>query len=220
MKTPTIPTHPAAGERAAYLGFDAETTALTPKKFARDGEQGGILVEIGMVAYNKRLQPIAQFSRLVNANASLTDRAAGRVNAVVEKMHTDNSLWHDLATVNNPANTTPAAVESAAIEWVESNGFSNLPMLGSSITLDRMFLAAEMPALLDKFHYRSVDATTLCLLSERSLGISPHECLPAQADTCAQHRVIADVERSALLVRTCLHEFGCGDAVESDEASV
>lgn len=220
MKTPTIPTHPAAGERAAYLGFDAETTALTPKKFAHDGEQGGILVEIGMVAYNKHLQPLAQFSRLVNAEASLADRAAGHVNAVVEKMHTDNALWHDLATVDNPADTTPAAVEAAAIEWVDSNGFSNLPMLGSSITLDRMFLAAEMPALLDKFHYRSVDATTLCLLSERSLGISPHECLPAQADTCAQHRVIADVERSALLVRTCLHEFGCGDAVESDEASV
>lgn len=220
MKTSTIPTHPAAGERAAYLGFDAETTALTPKKFARDGEQGGILVEIGMVACNKHLKPIAQFSRLVNAEASLTDRAAGRVNAVVEKMHFDNYLWHDLAlaTVNNPANTTPAAVESAAVDWVESNGFSNLPMLGSSITLDRMFLAAEMPTLLDKFHYRSVDATTLCLLSERSLGISPHECLPAQADTCAQHRVIADVERSALLVRTCLREFGCGGAVESDEA--
>lgn len=218
MTTAIIPTHPEARERATYLGFDAETTAITPKKFARDGDQGGILVEIGMVAYNKHLKPIAQFSHLVNAEASLADRAAGQVNATVEKMHTDNALWHDLATVNNPASTIPATVEAAAIEWVDTNGFANLPMLGSSITLDRMFLEAEMPALLDKFHYRSVDATTLCLLLERSVGISPHKCLPEHVETYAQHRVIADVERSALLARTCLREFGCVHAVESDEA--
>ena len=179
---------------ATYLGFDAETTGIDPDT--------GILLEIGMIAYDHTLTPINSWSSLVNADRHSAERATGIVPEAVEEMHTTNGRWHDLATAEG--DTTPATVEAKALAWINDNGYAGLPMLGSSITLDRSFLNAEMPKLLAAFHYRSVDATSLCLVSENTVGFSPSEYLESNAETTSKHRVLADIDRSTALIRASL----------------
>lgn len=181
---------------ATYLGLDLETTGID--------ETTGLILELGMIAYDSQLNPLASFHSLVNADTYAAARADGRVSEFVEKMHTDNGLWHDLATVDNPADTAPATVEAAALAWIENNGLERLPMLGNSMTLDRSFLAVHMPRLLAAFHYRSVDATSLCLVAQHTVGFNPADYLPDSSTEVSEHRVLADVQRSADLVKAFL----------------
>lgn len=179
---------------ATYLGFDAETTGIDPDT--------GILLEIGMIAYDKHLQPLNSWSSLVNADTYADYRDTEYTAPFVEKMHTDNGLWHDLATAEG--DTTPATVEAKALAWINNNGYAGLPMLGSSITLDRSFLKAHMPQLLDAFHYRSLDATSLCLVAEHTIGFKPFRYLPTGTAPAGTHRVLADIAHSAALAQACL----------------
>ena len=181
---------------ATYLGLDLETTGID--------ETTGLILELGMIAYDSQLNPLASFHSLVSADTYAAARADGRVGEFVEKMHTDNGLWHDLATVDNPADTAPATVEAAALAWIENNGLERLPMLGNSMTLDRSFLAVHMPRLLAAFHYRSVDATSLCLVAQHTVGFNPADYLPDSSTEVSEHRVLADVQRSADLVKAVL----------------
>ena len=61
-----------------------------------------------------------------------------------------------------------AAAEAAVIAWLKTyvpKGKS--PMCGNSICQDRRFLAKDMPALEDFFHYRNLDVSTLKELAKR-----------------------------------------------------
>ena len=177
--------------QAYYLGFDAETTGINPAD--------SILLEIRMIAYDDQLRPLESWSSLVNADSYADYRANGSVVDVVDEMHTKNGLWDDLAHATE--DTSSAAVEALALAWIKEHNYHRLPMLGSSITLDRSFLSAEMPQLLDAFHYQSVDATSLCLLAENTVGFMPADYLEEGSRSGKSHRVLADIERSAALIR-------------------
>ncbi|MCS5479802.1 hypothetical protein NYP18_09030 [Corynebacterium sp. YIM 101645] len=182
----------------ALLGFDCETTGLDPH-----GAPPAGLLEVGMVAFTEDLTPICQWSSLVMSPAALGHLAAGPIDQVVEKMHAENGLFDEIFELipYAPAELfAPGAVAQKALAWMAENDIPRgLPMLGSSVTLDRTFLAKEMPALLDAFHYRSVDASSVRLAAELAAGVTVDvpEGLPA-------HRVIADIHASARLVRSSL----------------
>lgn len=182
----------------ALLGFDCETTDLDPHAAPPAG-----LLEVGLVAFTADLQPICEWSSLVVSPAAMGQMAVEQVPKVVNDMHTENGLFDELAELLETAPVglfTPAAVEQRAMSWMAENDIPRgLPMLGSSVTLDRAFLAKEMPALLDAFHYRSVDASSVRLAAEVVAGVTVDvpEGPPA-------HRVIADIHASAALVRATL----------------
>ena len=69
-------------------------------------------------------------------------------------------------------------------------------MGGSSITFDRSFLAQSMPKLLDAFHYRSVDVTSIRELAQRWRPDLKNQ----EPRATAAHRVIPDIHDSIALL--------------------
>ena len=217
--------------KTAYIGFDCETTGISPHA----PENAGLL-EIGMIAYDADLTELDAFSSLVRSPAATAHRAAG-VGDFITDLHTDNGLFADLDAAEEPLEL--GDVEASALDFMETySGWGTPPMLGSSITLDRVFLAAEMPRLLSKFHYRSVDATSLAQAAAITAGIDlaglyshsraahahawanpgmslvdaakatrPNDDVETPAAGSGAHRVLYDIRHSAALIAVTLHHL-------------
>lgn len=76
---------------------------------------------------------------------------------------------------------------------------SQTPLAGSTIAFDRMFLRAHMPKLHEKFHYRSVDVSSLTELAQR-WAPEVYEARPKNP-AGAPHRALADVRESIEYLR-------------------
>ncbi|MGP5603471.1 exonuclease domain-containing protein [Corynebacterium casei] len=149
-----------------YLGFDAETTGVDPDK--------DILVEIGMTAFDRHLRPLKSWKSMVNSHRY--QECLQLATPYVSNMHAHSGLWADMESAGG-SDTRSKAVQAQALEWIDENGYRNLPMLGSSVAFDRSFLKVEMPQLLEAFHYRSIDAISLCLIAEHTAGVMPAKYL-------------------------------------------
>ena len=85
-----------------------------------------------------------------------------------------------------------AAAEAALIAWLKQyvpKGKS--PMCGNSICQDRRFLAKDMPALEEFFHYRNLDVSTLKELAKRWKPSALEGIKKAQS-----HTALADIHES------------------------
>lgn len=152
----------------AFLGFDCETTGLD--------HDNDLLIQIGMVAFTSDYTPVSYFESVVFEGGALNRYRAGKIHPAAAEMHKKNGLWEKLARIDDNDyhhEFIPGRVEQQAIAWLETLGIADkrLPMLGSSITFDRTFLAKYMPDLLDKFHYRSVDASSLVTVAANAAEI-------------------------------------------------
>ena len=85
-----------------------------------------------------------------------------------------------------------AEVESQALEFLRRHvPRQTTPMCGNSICQDRRFLAKDMPALEDFFHYRNLDVSTLKELAKRWKPTVLDGFKKAQA-----HTAMADIHES------------------------
>ena len=135
---------------AAFIGLDVETTGLDA--------HFDIILEIGMVAFDRNLKPLGAWSSVVQHRDDHI--AIRRMGDVVQTMHRDSGLWADLV---DGMGKPPSNVNLEARRFIERWTDKKLPMLGSSVTFDRSFLARGMPEVLEKFHHRSLDATSVKL---------------------------------------------------------
>lgn len=159
------------------VGCDIETTDL-------DVDTLDVL-EVSLVAFDTNLSPISDITIVIHHELDQL-----WMNGVVAQMHTKNGLLRD---VNN-ANTSLYEAETRLCAWMDDHTQGQRPfMLGSSITFDRSVLALHMPELAARFHYRSLDASTVKILAEAN-GIE----IEADAST---HRSLGDVYRSAYILR-------------------
>ena len=87
---------------------------------------------------------------------------------------------------------TLAEAEAATIEFLQQHVTpGKSPMCGNSVCQDRRFMAREMPALENYFHYRNLDVSTLKILAQI--------WAPAVAGSLAKestHRALADIRDS------------------------
>ncbi|AMA00234.1 hypothetical protein [Corynebacterium glutamicum] len=143
----------------AFVGLDIETTGLDPHE--------GVILELGMVIFDHALQPLTARSWLLND----WEDHPGELEPVVIEMHEQSGLFLDLISAHHPP---LSEVEAHARWWLRDNQAEHLPMLGSSITFDRTWLATHAPRLLDTFHYRSLDATSIKLAVLAQHHNSPH----------------------------------------------
>lgn len=109
-----------------YLGFDAETTGVDPDK--------DILVEIGMTAFDRHLRPLKSWKSMVNSHRY--QECLQLATPYVSNMHAHSGLWADMESAGG-SDTRSKAVQAQALEWIDENGYRNLPMLGSSVAFDR-----------------------------------------------------------------------------------
>lgn len=191
--------------QTTYIGLDLETTGLNPA----DSD----IVEIAMIAFDNRLGEVAHFTSLVYSTEADYARYTS-LDDVVDRMHTESGLWDDIDAhldTEGAEDITPAAVQLRALEWIDSLDLAvHKPMMvGNSITFDRTFLAAEMPALLDRFSHRSLDATSV-LEAAALTGADPAKLRADAQDDATKHRALDDLRTATRQIALAI------DAIQGD----
>lgn len=161
------------------VGCDIETTDLNVDTLD--------VLEVSLVAFDSDLNVIDAIAIVIHHELDQL-----WMNGIVAQMHTKNNLLRDVENATWPLDKA----EAKLCEWMDDyiNNEGRLPyMLGSSLTFDRNVLARHMPELAKRFHYRSLDATTVKILAEAN-------SVDLQLDT-SPHRALDDTYRSAMVLR-------------------
>jgi len=117
------------------------------------------------------------------------DAALEQMGDFVRQMHTTSKLLDEL-----PGGMTLAEAEAEVIEyitkWVPEPKKAQLA--GNSVGTDRMFLARDMPEVIDYLHYRIIDVSTIKELARRWY---PRAYFQAPAKN-GGHRALGDIQDS------------------------
>jgi oligoribonuclease len=104
-------------------------------------------------------------------------------------MHTASGLISEI-----PNGATVSAAEDAILKYLESSGTvaGKSPLAGNSVSVDRNFIARDMPRLNEYLHYRTVDVSSIKELARRWY---PKTYFAAPAKT-GNHRALGDIQDS------------------------
>jgi len=147
--------------------------------------QSDSIIEIATVVTDSQLSVLAEGPVL----------AIHQSDSVLDGMDEWNTRQHKRSGLTDRvrvSDTTAAEAEKVTLgfleAWVESGAS---PMCGNSICQDRRFLAREMPALEDYFHYRNLDVSSLKILA----GLWAPDIL-AGVKKNTEHLALADIHDS------------------------
>ena len=117
------------------------------------------------------------------------DEALAGMGDFVREMHTTSGLLKEL-----PGGMSMAEAEAEVIEyitaWVPEPKKAQLA--GNSVGTDRLFLARDMPEVINHLHYRVIDVSTIKELARRWY---PRAYFQAPEKT-GNHRALGDIEDS------------------------
>ena len=113
---------------------------------------------------------------------------------VVTDMHTSSGLLSEI-----PHGIPLAEAEAAVLKYVKSHvpEARRAPLAGSSVYVDRGFLARDMPALDEHLHYRLIDVSTIKEVSRRWY---PRVYFNAP-EKKGNHRALGDIRESIAELR-------------------
>ncbi len=163
--------------------IDLEMTGLDP--------QTDEIVEIAVIVTEADLTEIDEgLSIVIKPN----DAPLAAMDDVVVGMHTASGLIDEI-----PQGTTLSDAESRVLEYVTSHipEPRKAPLAGSSVYVDRMFLARYMPDLDTHMHYRLVDVSSIKELTKRWY---PRAYFNTPEKT-GNHRALADIRESIAELR-------------------
>lgn len=150
-----LPAAPAHDDHA-LLWINLETTGLDPSE--------ELILEVAVQATTgkgRELAPLVSWT--IQLDDARRERLSHEGNAVARRMHETSGLL--LACAGGREARAQAAVEAALCMYIDAIGplSTGKPWLaGCSVHFDRAFLAAHMPRVLDRLHYRQIDVTSLC----------------------------------------------------------
>jgi len=144
------------------------------------------LVEIAVLVTDSDLNVIGEGIDVVIATTP--EKLAG-MNEYVTQMHTTSGLITEI-----PNGTTASAAEDAILKYLEAAGTvaGKSPLAGNSVSVDRNFIARDMPRLNEYLHYRTVDVSSIKELARRWY---PKTYFAAPAKT-GNHRALGDIQDS------------------------
>jgi oligoribonuclease len=163
--------------------IDLEMTGLDPQKDE--------IVEIAVIITEADLTEIDEgLSIVIKPN----DAPLAAMDDVVVGMHTASGLIDEI-----PQGTTLSDAEARVLEYVTSHipEPRKAPLAGSSVYVDRMFLARYMPDLDSHMHYRLVDVSSIKELTKRWY---PRAYFNTPEKT-GNHRALADIRESIAELR-------------------
>jgi oligoribonuclease len=167
-----------ANEQANLIWIDCEMTGLSLEK--------DVLVEIAVLVTDSDLNVIGEgVDVVIKASA---EQLAG-MNEFVTQMHTTSGLITQI-----PNGITVQEAEAKVIAYLEnaSTQPGKSPLAGNSVSVDRSFIARDMPLLNDYLHYRTVDVSSIKELTRRWF---PKAYFAAPAKT-GNHRALGDIQDS------------------------
>ena len=167
-----------ANEQPNLIWIDCEMTGLDLEK--------DVLVEIAVLVTDSELNVIGEGIDLVIA--ATPDQLAG-MNDFVTQMHTNSGLITEIAN-----GISVSAAEDAIIKYLESASTvaGKSPLAGNSVSVDRSFIARDMPRLNDYLHYRTIDVSSIKELARR-WNAKVYFNSPAKT---GNHRALGDIQDS------------------------
>ena len=144
------------------------------------------LVEIAVLVTDSDLNVIGEGADIVIRASA--EKLAG-MNEYVTQMHTTSGLITEI-----PNGTTMSKAEDAILDYLETTGTvaGKSPLAGNSVSVDRNFIARDMPRLNEYLHYRTVDVSSIKELARRWY---PKLYFAAPAKT-GNHRALGDIQDS------------------------
>ena len=171
----------AAADRLVWI--DCEMTGLDP---TRDE-----IVEIACIVTEADLTELdAGISLVVKPN----DAPLAAMDDVVVRMHTESGLLEEI-----PGGTTLEDAQAQVLAYVQQHvpEARKAPLAGSSVYVDRGFLARDMPALDAHLHYRLIDVSSIKELVRRWYPRVYFNSPPKRGN----HRALADARESVAELR-------------------
>jgi oligoribonuclease len=167
-----------ANEQPNLIWIDCEMTGLDLEK--------DVLVEIAVLVTDSELNVIGEGIDLVIA--ATPEQLAG-MNEFVTQMHTNSGLITEI-----PSGISVSAAEDLIIKYLESASTvaGKSPLAGNSVSVDRSFIARDMPRLNDYLHYRTIDVSSVKELARR-WNAKVYFNSPAKT---GNHRALGDIQDS------------------------
>jgi len=167
-----------ANEQPNLIWIDCEMTGLNLEK--------DVLVEIAVLVTDSDLNVIGEGIDLVIA--ATPEQLAG-MNEFVTQMHTNSGLITEI-----PTGISVSAAEDLIIKYLESASTvaGKSPLAGNSVSVDRSFIARDMPRLNDYLHYRTIDVSSVKELARR-WNAKVYFNSPAKT---GNHRALGDIQDS------------------------
>lgn len=178
---PPAATGGKTGDRIVWV--DCEMTGLDLGSDA--------LVEVAAVVTDADLNELDEGVTVVIRSP---DAAFAAMPDVVREMHTASGLIEEI-----PHGTTLEAAEALVLDYIRSHVPEprKAPLAGSSVYVDRGFIARDMPALDAYLHYRLIDVSSLKELVRRWY---PRVYFSSPPKT-GNHRALADARESIAELR-------------------
>ena len=167
-----------ATELPHLIWIDCEMTGLD---LATDA-----LVEIAVLVTDSELNVIGEGIDLV---IHASDGQLASMNDFVREMHTTSGLITEI-----PNGISMASAEEQILTYLQSAGVEagKSPLAGNSVSVDRNFIARDMPLLNEYLHYRTIDVSSIKELARRWY---PKTYFAAPAKT-GNHRALGDIQDS------------------------
>ena len=167
-----------ATELPHLIWIDCEMTGLD---LATDA-----LVEIAVLVTDSELNVIGEG---VDVVIHATEGQLNAMNDFVRNMHTASGLITEI-----PSGISVAAAEEKILEYLQASGTEagKSPLAGNSVSVDRNFIARDMPKLNEYLHYRTIDVSSVKELARR-WNAKVYFNSPAKT---GNHRALGDIQDS------------------------
>ena len=160
------------------IWIDCEMTGLSLEK--------DVLVEIAVLVTDSDLNLVGQgVDVVIYAGSS----QLAEMNDFVRQMHTISGLIIEI-----PQGITISAAEDLILAYLQESGTQpgKSPLAGNSVSVDRGFIARDMPRLNEYLHYRTVDVSSVKELARRW---HPRAYFNSPAKS-GNHRALGDIQDS------------------------
>lgn len=150
------------------------------------------LVEIAVVVTESDLTELDSGLNIIIRPADMS--VLDRMDEVVREMHTASGLLEEI-----PNGVTLAEAQEKVLDYVRQHvpDSRKAPLAGSSVYVDRGFLARDMPALDAHLHYRVVDVSSIKELARRWYP----RAYFASPEKRGNHRALGDIRESIAELR-------------------
>lgn len=165
-------------EQPNLIWIDCEMTGLSLEK--------DVLVEIAVLVTDSDLNLIGDG---VDVVIKATPEQLAGMNEFVTQMHTTSGLITQI-----PHGISVQEAEALVIAYLQSAATQpgKSPLAGNSVSVDRSFIARDMPLLNEYLHYRTIDVSSIKELARRWF---PKAYFGAPAKT-GNHRALGDIQDS------------------------